>query len=248
MKQFGSWVPYTGTSTLALATVLFAVTVALPYSGIRLRRRLQVQRTGKAIGFFLVVFWVLDLAVFGICIETYSLALFKQYGHVQLVSNPITTITVISGLVTFILIAFFARHHGFAPALGSAVVGTIAGPMIFEFPSDLIVGSKTYSPEPATLSTLLYFLPLILLELSSYSLLTLSPAVAVSRYTLLAMAGMFLVFSIWALFGFPHPSTPLPYLFNIISKILAFVTSITLFIPTFSEPQVEWPLHGITAS
>jgi hypothetical protein len=50
---------------------------------------------------------------------------------------------------------------------------------------------------------------------------------------------MFLVFSIWAMFGFPHSSTPLPYLFNIISKILAFVTSITLFIPTLGEPQIE---------
>jgi hypothetical protein len=186
MKQFGSWVPYTGTRAFVLAMVLFAVTVALTYSGTRLRRRLQVQRPSKAIGFFLVAFWVVNLAVFGIFIETYALALFQQYGHVQLVSNPITPITVISGLVTCILIAFFARHHGFAPALGSAIVGTIPRPMIIEFPFDLIVGSRTFAPEPATLYTLLYFLPLILLELSSYSLLTLSPAAAVWRYTLLA--------------------------------------------------------------
>lgn len=45
------------------------------------------------------------------------------------------------------------------------------------------------------------------------------------------MAGMFLIFAIWALFGFAYPATRLSVAFNVISKILAFVAAVSLFLP-----------------
>jgi len=39
------------------------------------------------------------------------------------------------------------------------------------------------------------------------------------------------VFGIWALFGFGYPQAPLPITMNVVSKILAFVTALTLFLP-----------------
>jgi hypothetical protein len=42
---------------------------------------------------------------------------------------------------------------------------------------------------------------------------------------------MFLVFAIWAAFGFSYPSTPIPIALNAISKVLCFVAAITLFLP-----------------
>jgi hypothetical protein len=116
-------------------------------------------------------------------------------------------------------------------ALGNAILGTLAAPWIFELPFDLIVLGKVYTPLPATPFRGLYFLPLFLIELSTFSLLTLSPLVRVSRATLFTLAGMFFVFAIWAVFGFAYPGTPIPIALNAISKVLCFVAAITLFLP-----------------
>jgi hypothetical protein len=47
------------------------------------------------------------------------------------------------------------------------------------------------------------------------------------------------VFAIWALSGFGYPSAPLPTALNIVSKILAFVTVLTLFLPQRPTPEPE---------
>lgn len=70
-----------------------------------------------------------------------------------------------------------------------------------------------------------------MIEISTFSLLTLSPLVRLSRATLFSLAGMFLVFAIWAAFGFAYPSAPIPIALNAISKVLCFVAAITLFLP-----------------
>jgi hypothetical protein len=47
------------------------------------------------------------------------------------------------------------------------------------------------------------------------------------------------VFAVWALSGFGYPSAPLPTALNIVSKILAFVTVLTLFLPQRPTPEPE---------
>ena len=116
----------------------------------------------------------------------------------------------------------------------------MAAPWIFELPFDLIVMSRIHIvPSPAALYGLLYFLPLFLIEMTTFALLTLSPAMQVSRFTFFALAAMFLVFAIWAWFGFSEPSTPLPIVFNAVSKVLAFATVVTLFLPLKRMPQTS---------
>jgi hypothetical protein len=44
------------------------------------------------------------------------------------------------------------------------------------------------------------------------------------------------VWAAWALTGFGYPSAPLPIALNIASKILAFVTAFTLFLPQRPAP------------
>ena len=39
----------------------------------------------------------------------------------------------------------------------------------------------------------------------------------------------FVVFAVWAVFGFAFPAEPLPLALNVISKILCFVAAIMLF-------------------
>jgi hypothetical protein len=99
-------------------------------------------------------------------------------------------VTALSALVTFVLIAFVTRRHGLKIALASALVGTLAAPMIFELPFDLAVMGRTYPPVPTNL-TLLFFLPLFLVEISSLSLLTLSPVAKVSKFTLFSLAAVY---------------------------------------------------------
>ena len=85
-------------------------------------------------------------------------------------------------------------------------------------------------PDPA-LYRALFFVPLILVELTTLSLLTLSPMVRLSRPALFCLALMLLVFAAWAVAGFGYPSAPVPVAMNVASKILAFVTALSLFSP-----------------
>jgi hypothetical protein len=100
---------------------------------------------------------------------------------------------------------------------------------------------RTYPPSPAIPFTLLFFLPLFLVEIMSFAMLRLSPAVKLSKYTLFFLAGMFLVFAIWALFGFAYPSSPLPTAFNMISKVLAFAVAVSLFLPLEERSREKVP-------
>lgn len=77
----------------------------------------------------------------------------------------------------------------------------------------------------------LFFLQLFLIEITTVGLLTLSPMVALSKRTLRTLALMFVVFAMWALFGFAYPSSPIPIAMNVLSKVLAFVAAATLFAP-----------------
>ena len=235
---YGTWTPYYGSAVWILTGVLLLITGGLIFLGMRLRRPASLARPGRTVTLLLAVIWVLALFAFGDSAITYGTALFQQQGLVTPVPSPISPITFLCGLVTFILIAVFARRRGFWVAAGSAAIGAIAAPMIFEMPFDLIVMWRTYPPDPATQYTLLFFLPLFILELASIGLLLASPLPRISRATLFSLAGMFFVFAVWAMFGFHFPSTPLPFTFNAVSKVLCFVVTITLFIPQRTLPVV----------
>lgn len=231
MTQYGTWSPYVGSNSIILAVVLLMITGILIYIAIRLHHPIEVKKPGKFLGVSLVVIWLLSVTTFLVAVTTYVRVLYQQVGHFTGPVNPITPVTMLSGLVTFFVIAYLARRSGFWIALGSAIVGTIAAPMIFELPFDLIVMWRTYPPDPAIQFTLLFFLPLFLVEISSFAMLALSPVMKLSRYTLFLLAGIFLIFAVWALFGFAYPAAPMPIILNTISKILAFATAISLFVP-----------------
>jgi hypothetical protein len=131
--------------------------------------------------------------------------------------------------------------------LGSAFIGAIAAPMIFEFPFDLIVMTRTYpavAPDPA-LYRVLIFAPLFLVEFTTLALLSLSPLVRLSRAALFAFALMLLIFAVWALFGLGYPSAPLPFAFNAASKIVAFVVALSLFLPQRGQASTPEPTDSV---
>jgi hypothetical protein len=236
MTQSGSWSPYIGSGAVILTVVLGIIAVAFAILGARLHRAMGAARPGKAVTFFLCVLWLLSLVMSLNAVGVYDRAFIQQIasgqvGKITGASNPITPVTLTGVLVTFIVILILSRHHGWKIALGSAILGAMAAPWIFELPFDLIIVGKVYTPLPALSFRGLYFLPLFLIEISTYSLLTFSPLVKLSRATLFSLSAMFLVFAIWAAFGFSYPSTPIPIALNAISKVLCFVAAITLFLP-----------------
>jgi hypothetical protein len=170
MTQYGTWSPYVGSDALLLAVALLIIAGVLAYLGTRLHCSVGVQRPGKTVSILLIVIWVLSFLTLGNAVGIYYRAETQQYGAITLPTNPISPITDLSGIAVFIVIVYLARHHGLKIALGSAIVGTIAAPMMFELPFDLIVMWRTYPPAPATQFTLLYFLPLFLWEIKFRSI------------------------------------------------------------------------------
>ena len=241
MTHYEAWNPYTGGGSLLLAALLFIITGVLIFLAIRLHNPIEVKRPGKFVSVTIVMVWLLSVIMFLLAEIDYVMTLYQQIGRFTGPENPITPITETSGIVTFFLIVCLAARRGFWVAVGSAIVGTIAAPMIFEFPFDLIVMGRTYPPTPHLLFMLLFFLPLFIVEITSFAMLAFSPLMRLSRYSLLFLAGMFLIFAIWALFGFGYPEAPLPIAMNVTSKILAFATAISLFFPQKQDRKLDSP-------
>ncbi len=174
----------------------------------------------------------------------------KDVSEVSARRGPATTSTrpdTLTGAgVLFFVIALAQKARGWRVALGSAVIGAAAGPMIFELPFDLIIMARTYPVIDPALFRLLLFGPLILVGITTLALLSLSPAVRLQRATLWCLAGMLAVFAVWSLFGFSYPSAPGPITLNALSKILALVTALTLFLP--ERVQSETPERAQAAA
>jgi len=207
------------------------MTGALVLLALRLRRPITVKQPGKFIGAVVIVTWLLSIMLFLVAITLYVLTLTQQIGPFVGPDDPITPFTLTAAMGAFALILVARMREGFWIAFGSAIVVAIAGPMIFELPFDLIVMWRTYPPTPHATFTLLFFLPLFLIEITSLALLTLSPLLRLARSTILLTAALFFVFGVWALFDFAYPAAPVPITLNVVSKILAFAVAASLFLP-----------------
>jgi hypothetical protein len=224
------WISYSGGAAIYLAIVLLVVAGGFAYAGRRLRVPLKVMRPEGAAAAFMIAIWLLAIYTDGIAAFVYILHVKEAYPG--FVAARVRVGTFVYALVTFFVILYVTRRWGWKVALASAVIGTAAGPMLFELPFDLIVMARTNPPIPPRpmLYRQLFFLPLFLVELSTISMLTLLPSMRVTAYACYTMAGMFVVFAVWAVFGFAFPAEPLPLALNVISKILCFVAAIMLFV------------------
>lgn len=236
MSGHGTWAAFTGSGAIILALVSLVIAAALAYLGTRIRRPREFKRPGWTLGGLIIGMFVLAVLTFLTAAGAYGSVLIQQHPNYIGSANYITPFTFAFAAVSFFAILTLTQRSGMWTAFGSALVGAIAGPMIFELPFDLIVMWRTYPPSPAALYTQLFFFPLFLVELLSFAMLLLSPCVRLSRYPLFALAGMFLVFAVWAIFGFAYPLAAFPIAMNIISKALAFVAAVSLFIPARNAP------------
>jgi hypothetical protein len=248
----GTWVSYSGTARIDLAIVLVAVAAGMVYAGTRLRQPVRLPRPGETATGIMVMAWVLAIVAFLACATQYVSAMRQHHLLHRLPPHPITPVTDACAVVIFVTILIMARSHGWPVRLASAAVGAMAAPMVFEFPFDLIVMARTYPPIPPdpVMYRVLFFAPLFLVEFATLSFLTFAPMVRLTRATVFSFALMLAVFAAWALSGFAFPATPGPFAFNVLSKILAFTTALTLFLPQRSEastspPAMPTPLSAI---
>ncbi len=239
MTQYGTWVSYSGTADITLAIVLASAAAAVAYSGLRLPLPAPLPQPGRAAKVLMLGAWLTAIAAFGVCVSLYALHAERVHLGQAPPADPITPVTVICLGITWLAIVLLHNARGWRVALGSAVIGALAAPMIFEFPFDLIVMARVYPPlppDPAAYRAL-FFAPLFLVELTTLALLTLSPVVRVSRVTFWCFAAMLAVFAGWSLIGFAYPSAPAPFALNVASKILAFLAALSMFLPDRSQPD-----------
>lgn len=226
----GGWVSYGSTGAVVLAIVLVTVAGTLTYLGTRVRSPISVTRPGRTVSGFMIAIWL--LAIYTFLVAYYVTGVQLRQVHLLVKAPNVRAGTALYAPVTFLVILYLTRRHGWKVALASAFIGTAAAWNIFELPFDLIVMPMTYPPIPPdpALYRQLFFLPLFMIQLSTISLLTLVPSMRITKHALYALAGMFAVFAVWATFGFRFPDEILPHTFNILGKMLCFVTAIMLFV------------------
>ncbi len=245
MTHYGTWIGYSGNARIVLAIVLLAAAASVAYAGIRLPRPLRPPRTSEATKAFLIGTWAFAIVAFLVCVSFYIQQARRDYPLHATPANPITPVTFISAGIIFCIL-LISGSRGWRVTLPSAVIGALAAPMIFELPFDLIVMARTYppiTPDPA-LYRVLFFAPLFLIEVTTLALLALSPMVRLSKAALYLFALMLAVFAVWGLSGFAYPATPVPLTLNVVSKILAFVVTLSLFLPQRGQLSTPGPQHG----
>jgi hypothetical protein len=240
-----TWLSYSGTARIDLAIILVAVTAVVIYAGTRLHRPVRLPEPGPQVKVIIGTGLVLAIVAFLICASVFVSGL-RQHNLLRIVPkdpSPIAPVTALCAVAIFAAIIFLTRSQEPPIRVASGLIGAMTAPMIFEFPFDLIVMTRVYPPIPPdpSLYRALFFAPLFLIEILTLSLLSFVPTVRLTRLTFFCFALMLLVFAAWALAGFGFPASPGSYAFNVVSKIIAFVTALTLFIPSRKPDKVPEP-------
>lgn len=240
MTQYGTWVSYGGDARTWLAIALLAVAGGTTFAGIRLPLPVRATRPGPAVRTVMIVAWVASIAALLACVSIYIRQSMQEYdpsAPAAAPRNPITPVTLTAAAVLFVIIVTISRgSYAWRTRLASGFIGAIAAPMIFELPFDVIVMARSHPVIDPALYRLLLFGCLFAMEITTLLLLRLSPMVRLTRAAFFSLALMLGVFALWALSGFGYPSAPLPTALNIASKIVAFVTALTLFLPQRPAP------------
>jgi hypothetical protein len=232
MTQYGTWVSYSGNARLILAIILLVVAGGLVGAGLLLRRSVRLPRPGSTLTGSMLAGWGLAGVAFLACLAAYASQEERDHIAKRPPSDPIAPWTLTAAIL-LIIVVYIATPHGRRVRVSSAAIAAMAGAAIFELPFDLIIWTRIYPPVPPDpeFYRALFFVPLVLVELTTLSLLTLTPMAKLSRITFFCLALMLVVFAVWALSGFGYPSGPVPLAMNVVSKILAFVTALSLFLP-----------------
>lgn len=238
-EPYGAWIAYQGGEAVVLAVILALTAAVFAGVGWRIKHPIALQRPGLAIGSLVFILWLLSMLMLFVALLAYGVQM--QEVHVAFEQRKPEIGTVFYCIATVFIIAWRTRRFGWKTALYSGLFGAAAAPMLFELPFDLIVMARVYPPLPPnpTLYKALFFCPLFLWEIATIALMAMSPAMRITRGALIALAGMFAVWVVWAAaFGFSYPVETGPWTVNVISKLLCFAAAISLFVWK-EKPQAD---------
>jgi hypothetical protein len=252
MTHYDPYVNYGGDARIWLAVGLLAIAAGLVYAGIRLPLPARTARPSKKATIVILVTWAATVVALLAGVVIYIRQFVQEYPGTTATPPPdhVAPVTFTAVVAVFVIIFTRSPQKG-GMRLASAAVGAIAAPFIFELPFDLIIMPRVHTPYPvgpgwegALLCALL-----LLVDITTLLLLRLSPMVRLTRATFYSLALMLGVFAIWALAGFGYPSAPVPLTLNIVSKLLAFATALTLFLAqrppaTAHTPTAKQPAHA----
>jgi len=230
------WARYNDGDRIALTVVLALVTVALIFGAFRLRGPIRPPTFGRPLVATLLTLWPLSIVAFLVAVTVYVTQFRHDYPTFVAPQSPILPITLSAVALTFLVLALAGRGSGAGRVVG-AVMAALAAPMVFELPFDLMVMARTtppVRPHPG-LWRLLFFAPLIVVELCTIALLLAVPGVRVTRWTVIALAAQFLAFTLWSSIGFGYPDHLLPHLANVVAKLCAFAVTLTMLLPLGGE-------------
>jgi hypothetical protein len=235
MTQYDPWVNYGGAARIWLAIGLLVIAGGLVYAGIRLplpARAARAARAGQKTAIVMLAAWATAIVALVVAVTVYLRWYLQAWQGIASGPPPdhVAPVTFTAVVVVFIII-FMRSPRGSKSSLAGAFIGAIAAPFIFELPFDLIIMARVHPEYPAGPGWYidLLFALLLLVDITTLLLLRLSPMVRLTRATFYSLALMLGVFAIWALAGFGYPSAPVPLTLNIVSKLLAFATVLTLF-------------------
>jgi hypothetical protein len=221
------WLSYGGPARVVLAVVLVAAATAVAGAGLRLRVPERMPRPGRTARAVMLATWGTAIVAYLVCHSLYTVRLTQQ--HLTYPPQPIFPITVACTIALFFGVLYTGRSLSKRARLGSAFIGAIAPLTIFQFPFDLIIMTRPYPHPPDPVLYWVLIFATFVVEFTTLALLSLSPLVRLSQRAFFAFALMLSIFGIWALFGFGQPSSPLPFAFNAVSKVMAFVVVLSLF-------------------
>jgi hypothetical protein len=232
MTHYEEWLSYAGSARIELAVGLLAIACAIAYAGTRLPLPARGARPSREAAAVMGIAWAVAIWALLACAGIYYRRYIAEY-HLTagqaLPPERVFPVTLAAMVVVFFVV--LRRSPDTRTGLASAAIAAMAGPMIFELPFDPIVIARIYPPippDPAQYRALIY-VPLLLTEITTLLLLRLSPMVQLTRPAFFCFALMLTVWAVWALTGFGYPSAPVPYALNVLSKLLAFATVLTLF-------------------
>jgi len=249
MTQYAEWARYGGDARIWLAIGLLAAACCAVLAGIRLRLPVRFAPPGPTGRAAAIAAWAAALTALLVCSAFY---VHQVAGGIKAAGmsppafrQPILPVTLTADAILVVAIVS-RRTPDQQTRLASAAIAAVAAPMIFELPFDPFVIARihAYPHEPAMLRALVY-IPLVLTEITTLLLLRLSPMARLTRATFFSFALMLSVWALWAATaGLGYPSAPLPLALNMASKVLAFVTAGTLFLPPTSAVVVDGERSG----
>jgi len=244
MTQYSIWTSYTGAAGVTLTVTMLVIAAVLVGVGLLIRRPRAARAGGRVGGLFVFIWWGLSIVMMLYATIAYGYAISQQNSEKAVQpANPITRFTLLFALAAFVLVFIWTRkRYGWKIALISGIAGAGAGPVMFEFGFDWIIMWHLATPAPGALYRWLYFIPLFSFIFATLAMLTLTPAARLRRETFFALAAVFVIWAGWAAFaGFGYPGSLVPLVFNVVSKFVAAVAGVTIFLPSRKSEPVALP-------